>query len=62
MSTRDVSSARWSRWFASEPPLATPELRLRNGVIHIVPYKKRTIPLELQRALYAHGIVGRRRR
>jgi hypothetical protein len=34
---------------------------LRHGIIRFVPYKKRTIPLELQKALYAHGIVGRRR-
>lgn len=32
------------------------------GQVHIIPYKKRTIPIELQKALYAHGIVGRRRR
>jgi hypothetical protein len=31
------------------------------GQIRIIPYKKRTIPIELQKALYAHGIVGRRR-
>jgi hypothetical protein len=34
---------------------------LQYGQIHIIPYKKRTIPIELQKALYAHGIVGRRR-
>ncbi|UJR22178.1 hypothetical protein I4U23_025242 [Adineta vaga] len=28
---------------------------------HFPFYKKRTIPIELQKALYAHGIVGRRR-
>ena len=38
-----------------------PVFNLRHGVLHILPYKKRTIPLELQKALYAHGIVGRRR-
>jgi len=32
------------------------------GHIRFIPYKKRTIPIELQKALYAHGIVGRRRR
>ena len=37
------------------------ELHIRNAVIHLIPQKKRTIPLELQKALYAHGIVGRRR-
>jgi hypothetical protein len=29
--------------------------------IRIIPFDKRTIPIELQKALYAHGIVGRRR-
>jgi hypothetical protein len=38
-----------------------PNYDLRRGVIRLIPYKKRTIPLELQKALYAHGIVGRRR-
>jgi len=32
-----------------------------NNPIHIIPFYKRTIPVELQKALYAHGIVGRRR-
>ncbi|CAF1228760.1 unnamed protein product [Adineta steineri] len=31
------------------------------GQMRIIGYKKRTIPIELQKALYAHGIVGRRR-
>jgi len=34
---------------------------ITNGRIHLIPHDKRTIPLELQKALYAHGIVGRRR-
>jgi hypothetical protein len=34
---------------------------LSNGRFHYVPFGKRTIPIELQKALYAHGIVGRRR-
>lgn len=38
---------------------AIPSFELRHGVVHLIPYKKRTIPLELQKALYAHGIVGR---
>ncbi|CAF1228664.1 unnamed protein product [Adineta steineri] len=39
-----------------------PHISVRNGVVRLIPYKKRTtIPLELQKALYAHGIVGRRR-
>ncbi|UJR26959.1 hypothetical protein I4U23_008266 [Adineta vaga] len=33
---------------------------LHTGKIHIIPFDKRTIPVELQKALYAHGIVGRR--
>ena len=33
-----------------------------HGHAHVIPFKKRTIPIELQKALYAHGIVGRRRR
>ncbi len=40
---------------------SVPNFDLRRGIIRIIPYKKRTIPLELQKALYAHGIVGRRR-
>ena len=40
---------------------AVPSYELRQGIIRLIPYKKRTIPLELQKALYAHGIVGRRR-
>ena len=34
---------------------------LQYGRYHLPFYKKRTIPIELQKALYAHGIVGRRR-
>ncbi|CAF0946154.1 unnamed protein product [Adineta ricciae] len=34
---------------------------LHYGRYHLPFYKKRTIPIELQKALYAHGIVGRRR-
>jgi hypothetical protein len=40
---------------------AMPHFQLRSGIIRLVSDKKRTIPLELQKALYAHGIVGRRR-
>ena len=29
--------------------------------IRLIPFDKRTIPIELQKAFYAHGIVGRRR-
>jgi len=34
---------------------------LRNGEIRYIPYPKRAVPIELQKALFAHGIVGRRR-
>jgi hypothetical protein len=35
---------------------------LRRGEIHYIPYpfQKRAIPIEFQKALFAHGIVGRR--
>lgn len=46
----------------SYPLSATSDLAALNGRIQIIPYDKRTIPLELRKALYAHGIVGRRRR
>ena len=45
----------------SYPLPATSDLTAINGRIQIIPYDKRTIPLELRKALYAHGIVGRRR-
>lgn len=32
-----------------------------NRRVLLIPVDKRTIPIELQKALYAHGIVGRRR-
>ena len=56
----------WSKLFRDNQrkmPLSPEhhELHIRNAVIHLIPNKKRTIPLELQKALYAHGIVGRRR-
>ena len=34
---------------------------LRNGEIRYISYPKRAVPIELQKALFAHGIVGRRR-
>ena len=62
----------WSRLFRSEntqpkinshshhsPTLSNYDLLA--GRFHYVPFDKRTIPIELQKALYAHGIVGRRR-
>lgn len=45
----------------SYPISMTPDLASINGRIQILPYDKRTIPIELRKALYAHGIVGRRR-
>lgn len=45
--------------YAFDP--AVSNFNLRRALISFIPYKKRTIPLELQKALYAHGIVGRRR-
>ncbi len=38
-------------------------IALRHGVIPYIPYpsEKRAIPIEFQKALFAHGIVGRRR-
>ncbi len=58
----------WSRLFRDE--INQPRMNSRSkganyalatGKVHIIPYDKRTIPIELQKALYAHGIVGRRR-
>ncbi len=44
-----------------DPSLTGSNYDLQYGQIRIIPAKKRTIPIELQKALYAHGIVGRRR-
>lgn len=58
----DISSSNnWSGAYRPSYIPAMPKLDVRRGVIRFYPYKKRTIPLELQKALYAHGIVGRRR-
>jgi hypothetical protein len=63
----------WSRLFRDEINLpqkinsrshdfpVEPVLALKNGRIQFIPHDKRKIPLELRKALYAHGIVGRRR-
>ena len=51
----------WARIIRPRYISTAPNFNLRQGIIGIIPYKKRTIPLELQKALYAHGIVGRRR-
>jgi hypothetical protein len=42
---------------------SSPAFNLRNGEIRFIPYpgQKRAIPIEFQKALFAHGIVGRRR-
>ena len=34
---------------------------LRRHDVRYIPQGKRSIPIELQKALFAHGIVGRRR-
>ena len=44
-----------------EPVIMGSDYDIPHGQVHFLPYKKRTIPIELQKALYAHGIVGRRR-
>ncbi len=54
-----LAENRWPRTYGSAYLLATPDLNSRRGILRLVPYKKRTIPLDLQKALYAHGIVGR---
>ncbi|CAF1046121.1 unnamed protein product [Rotaria sp. Silwood1] len=69
----DIESSQhnaWSRLFHSETsqPRITNRSRYPsrlhshsspNGRMYIIPFDKRTIPIELQKALYAHGIVGR---
>lgn len=55
------SSNNWPRTYRSSYTPPVQHFDFRRGVIRFYPYKKRTIPLELQKALYAHGIVGRRR-
>lgn len=61
-SRRDV----WSRLFGPERiPTRSGSLQLNeNGIaprIRLVQIDRRGIPIELQKAFYAHGIVGRRR-
>lgn len=63
----------WSRYFRRQPQrlIYSPKyysspssaLNLRRGEIRYIPYlaQKRAIPIEFQKALFAHGIVGRRR-
>jgi len=43
----------------ADHPIIRPDYDIQYDQIRIIPYKKRTIPIELQKALYAHGIVGR---
>ncbi|CAF4839197.1 unnamed protein product, partial [Rotaria sp. Silwood2] len=66
----DIESSQsdaWSRLFHSETsqPRITNRSRYSskvqshgssNGRMYIIPFDKRTIPIELQKALYAHGI------
>ena len=42
---------------------SSPGFNLRSGTIRYISYpaEKRAIPIEFQKALFAHGIVGRRR-
>ncbi|CAF0837860.1 unnamed protein product [Rotaria sordida] len=60
----------WSRLFHSE--ISQPRITSRssypskkygltfpNGRTYIIPFDKRTIPIKLQKAFFAHGIVGR---
>ena len=46
----------------ADPSLMISDYDDPHGHMYVIPFKKRTIPIELQKALYAHGIVGRRRR
>jgi hypothetical protein len=55
------SSKPWPGIIHSNYIQPVPNIRLRSGIVRVIPYKKRTIPLTLQKALYAHGIIGRRR-
>ncbi|CAF2858931.1 unnamed protein product [Rotaria sp. Silwood2] len=68
-----ISSNPWSELFhrhytrsiftPTYYPLAQPNFAVQRDRIHFIPYptEKRIIPIELQKALFAHGIVGRRR-
>ncbi len=64
-----ISRDPWSRLFHRhyERSIFTPTFKsgygLRSGQIRYISYpdQKRAIPIELQKALFAHGIVGRRR-
>ncbi|CAF1259764.1 unnamed protein product [Rotaria sp. Silwood1] len=45
----------------SDHPSMVTDYDIKDGRPLMISFKKRTIPIELQKALYAHGIVGRRR-
>ncbi|CAF1125032.1 unnamed protein product [Rotaria sordida] len=55
------SSDYWSIIFRPNYIPPVPNTGSRRSINPSMPFKKRKIPLELQKALYAHGIVGRRR-
>lgn len=51
----------WSRLFRTDANTPQKIKALNAKVpaqIQFIPYDKRTIPIELRKALYAHGIVG----
>ena len=68
-----VTRNPWSQYFRRHPqrfvynptyyPTPSSAFNLRRGEIRYIPYlaQKRAIPIEFQKALFAHGIVGRRR-
>ena len=61
ISDEGPSSDHWSVIFRPSYISAVPHIGLRSGANYFIPFNKRKIPLQLQKALYAHGIVGRRR-
>ncbi|CAF2413689.1 unnamed protein product [Rotaria sp. Silwood2] len=61
MDDKIPSSALWSIIYRPDYISPKSNFGLRRSINPSMPFKKRKIPLELQKALYAHGIVGRRR-
>ncbi|CAF2146197.1 unnamed protein product [Rotaria magnacalcarata] len=61
MDNEQPASNLWSVIFHPNHIPAMPGTSVRRGVSSSMSFNKRKIPLELQKALYAHGIVGRRR-
>ncbi|CAF4666056.1 unnamed protein product [Rotaria socialis] len=61
MDNEQTAPDLWSVIFHPKYIPAIPGPSVRRGVSSSMPFNKRKIPLELQKALYAHGIVGRRR-